>query len=41
MEDFQDVIGQNIAKNAALISAAGNHNIIFEGSPGCGKSFLL
>ena len=40
MEDFQDVIGQNIAKNAALISAAGNHNIIFEGSPGCGKSMI-
>jgi magnesium chelatase family protein len=40
IEDFQDVIGQDIAKNAALISAAGNHNIIFEGSPGCGKSMI-
>ena len=40
IEDFQDVIGQDMAKNAALISSAGNHNIIFEGSPGCGKSMI-
>ena len=40
LEDFSDVIGQEMAKNAALISAAGNHNIIFEGSPGCGKSMI-
>lgn len=38
--DFSDVIGQDIAKYAAMISAAGNHNIIFEGSPGCGKSMI-
>ncbi|MBT3882869.1 MAG: YifB family Mg chelatase-like AAA ATPase [Campylobacteraceae bacterium] len=38
--DFTDIKGQNIAKRAALISAAGNHNIIFEGSPGCGKSMI-
>ena len=40
LEDFKDVIGQDMAKNAALISSAGNHNIIFEGSPGCGKSMI-
>jgi magnesium chelatase family protein len=40
LEDFKDVIGQDIAKFAAMISAAGNHNIIFEGSPGCGKSMI-
>ncbi|MDY0052272.1 MAG: YifB family Mg chelatase-like AAA ATPase [Aliarcobacter sp.] len=40
LEDFKDVIGQDMAKNAAMISAAGNHNIIFEGSPGCGKSMI-
>ena len=40
LDDFQDVIGQDMAKNAALISSAGCHNIIFEGSPGCGKSMI-
>ena len=40
IDDFQDVIGQDMAKNAAVISSAGCHNIIFEGSPGCGKSMI-
>ncbi|MEA3554724.1 MAG: YifB family Mg chelatase-like AAA ATPase [Campylobacterota bacterium] len=38
--NFKDIKGQTIAKKAALISAAGNHNLILEGSPGCGKSMI-
>lgn len=39
-EDFSDVLGQDMAKYAALISAAGAHNLLMEGSPGCGKSMI-
>lgn len=38
--DFREVKGQRIAKRAALIAAAGFHNFIMEGSPGCGKSMI-
>jgi magnesium chelatase family protein len=39
-DDFNEVKGQSLAKKAALISAAGDHNLIMEGSPGCGKSMI-
>lgn len=38
--DFKDIKGQEIAKKASLIAAAGNHNIVLEGSPGVGKSMI-
>ena len=39
--NFSDVKGQSLAIKAALISATGNHNILLQGSPGCGKSMII
>lgn len=38
--DFADIIGQAEAKRGLEIAAAGAHNVIMVGSPGCGKTFL-
>ena len=38
--DFKDVQGQHRCKRALEIAAAGGHNILMMGSPGCGKTMM-
>ena len=38
--DFSQIIGQEHAKRALEISAAGGHNVIMDGPPGSGKTLL-
>lgn len=38
--DLGDIHGQDQAKRALVIAAAGGHNILFDGPPGAGKTML-
>lgn len=38
--DFSQIAGQYTAKRAALIAAAGRHNLLLSGAPGSGKTLI-
>ena len=38
--DFADLAGQENAKRAVIIAAAGRHGLLMVGSPGCGKTMI-
>ena len=40
IHDFSDIAGQEHAKRALTITAAGGHNLLLSGTPGVGKTYL-
>ncbi|HTL24380.1 MAG TPA: YifB family Mg chelatase-like AAA ATPase [Mycobacteriales bacterium] len=38
--DFSDVLGQPVGRTACEVAAAGGHNLLMTGPPGCGKTLL-
>ena len=38
--DFKDVKGQDELIEAVVLAAAGGHNILMVGEPGCGKTMI-
>jgi len=39
-DDFKDVVGQDALMQYIVVAAAGGHNMLMIGSPGCGKSMV-
>lgn len=40
VEDMREVRGQEVARTALEVAAAGGHSVLMEGAPGCGKTML-
>ena len=38
--DMSEVLGQPVARDALEVAAAGGHNLLMRGSPGCGKTMI-